>query len=366
MLPFLSNIFNYRKNKHDFWDIQPVSRIQHNFSDELNKKTGLIQKPKYVYTNIDLSFNKKLKWGIITNINAFHNFLKQNYIKNELYSIKYLEWILKYPYKQIIKLKNREQSNICLLEQINKNGSIKYKIKGTIIGKPCIYMIHNKIVEMFYVDYLCIEESLRNQRLAPKIIYKIIDVWKNNRLDAMIFYIDYKPLPFDYIKEIQYKFIYLDKKINYNQDNYDNLIYINDTNIDEYQLYKYFMNYYQKNHTIYQIFTYEEFIYNFISNDFIDTYITLDPNNNIKSFINIHKKIYKIDENIINGIELKYFISRFNDNYILYQLFDIYKNSNDVFVFTNENELMLNNVNIHDGHKSYLHLYNYKICQSHE
>jgi glycylpeptide N-tetradecanoyltransferase len=335
------------KNNHIFWDSQPVSRKSILF----NYKEGLIEKPKNI--NINTNLDKDYQWSKITNITLFKKFLQKNYSKYELYSNDYLNWILNTPYDHIFKLdiKNRNKLNIALL--------YKNRLVGTITGKPVILKIKNNIIEGFYVDFLCIDKKHRNKKLAPKLISKILSIWKKYNLDAHIFKIDTKPLPFDHIG--CYNYYYYDMKTKSN-------ILLPNVNIKELTIkeledaYNFFYSHINK-YSLYQIMTLEEFKYNFLPNNFIKTYIIFNNENKINGFISVILMNYKHPyqkNKVAKCIELSYF---FVDNpYYIFNILDKFTNY-DYLIFVNMMEhhklLDILETDVNKGHNTYYHLYNY-------
>ena len=304
-------LYIYRKkSKHDFWDTQPVP------SKEIeNKKQGIITKPIYVYVDTQLLHTaNNFQWDTIIDINEFKSFLMENYRKDEIYNDIYLHWILNFPFKHINKLKKFKINkwNICLKD----NSSII----GTIIGKPILLVINNKIVEGFYVDFLCLNKKYRNQRLAPKLIYKMIEIWKKAKLDIKM-----------KLKYIENTYTYFYEKI--------------------------------KKYKLYQILTLEEFKYYFLpNNNLIHTFITFD-NDKINSFITLIEMNYMKNNNNIKTIELLYFFSEPTIQYdLICNIVDKYKKNNYDYLLTldiMDHNKFFNIFNFEKGHNTYYHLYNY-------
>lgn len=335
------------KNNHVFWNSQPVSRKSMLF----NYKEGVIDKPKNIIIDTDL--DKDYQWSNITNTSLFKKFLQKNYSKYELYSNEYLNWILNTPYDHIFKLdiKNRNKLNIALL--------YKNKLIGTITGKPIILKIKNNIVEGFYVDFLCIDKKYRNKKLAPKLISKILSIWKKHNLDTHIFKIDNKSLPFDYIGCYNYYYYDIKTKNNILLPNVNIKELNNDILEDSYDFF-----YSQiKKYNLYQIMTLDEFKYYFLPNNFIKTYIIFDNENKINGFISITLMNYKhpFQKNkIAKCLELSYL---FIDNpYYIFNILDKF-NNHDYLIFVNimENYKLLDilETDVNKGHNTYYHLYNY-------
>lgn len=330
-------------NKHPFWNFQPVSRKSMFFT----YKDGVIIKSKDV--NIDYSLPSAYKWSNISDINLLKKFLNKNYSKNGIYTTNYLKWILNTPFNHIVKLdiKDRNKLNVSL----HHND----KLIGTIVGRPIILRIKNNIVEGFYVDLLCIDKKYRNKNLAPKLISKILSIWKKYKLDINLFKVDNTLLPFDSISSYN-SYYYLINKCNISGVEGIELKEFNKIDMLE-DVYEYFYNNLQK-YKLYQIMTIEEFKYYFLSNEFIKTYI-IKNNNVICGFISLVLSNYKSPLNKNKKcIELSYFIV--DNNYYIYNIINLFKNY-DYLIFSNimDNHSIIDILKPVKSHNTNLHLYNY-------
>lgn len=318
--------FLLKYNKHEFWDAQPVSHY-----NQIYKEGIITQYPKY-----DTKLAKNFYWNIIKSSSSFNNFLMNHYRKDEIYSDSYLEWILEYP------------------NSINISLYSNNKIIGTIIGRPISLSINNKILKSLYVDYLCVAKRYRKQRLATKLINKIIENMVKNNCQICIFKIDNKKLPFRYIGEYKYYYYNLKKqKYSIQKKNIEKL---GKENIEE--VYKYFSRYIKK-YKLYQNFTINEFEYNFMpTNHLINSYITRDTNNNIDSFINLIHMNYKLKDKIIKSVEITYFI--YKDVKVINEYLNYYKNF-DYLIFLDimDNNQLVKLLDVEEGHKVFYQLFNY-------
>lgn len=330
---------------HQFWDTQPVSR-------EKETPEGIIAKPKYVYTNAN-TIPEEYRWKHITNIHAFQKFLNENYAKNQIYSLDFLHWFIQTPHQHITKIAQLERNrfNICLTTE-------KGNIIGTICGQPMILFINRRIVEAIYVDFLCLRKDLRNQRLAPQLIYKILELWKNSRLDLLIFKIDEKPLPFNYLAEYTY----------YHYDLGENnppilttkfVEKLNKFNLEE--IFKYITEQIAK-YDLYQSYsTLTEFKHHF-SYPIIAYFIRDLEDGSVNSFASFIRTQYRDNNNkLVNAIELQYF---FGEEQLIFEyLWKINQSANikaDVLIFTDQYTRLVSLLQpAEKGHKTYLHLYNY-------
>ena len=348
-----------KKETHEFWDKQPVSR------GDIHNSNGIIIKSKDLVLDYNNS-NSNYNWNYINNIFELRDFLLTHYSKYELYDIYYLNWELNSPHQHITKLKNmqRFESNITLRDN--------NKLIGTIVGKPIIININNNIVEGFYVNFLCINKDYRKLKLAPMIISKLLELWKKYKLDIHIFKIDHQPLPFNNIGIFNYYYIELNKLTDINESN-SNIIELTDDKIVE--TYNYFYDQIRK-YKLYQIMTINEFKYYFISNNFIKSYIIYDKDkdkdriNGFISFIQMKYKHPTIKNKIVNCIELSYFL--YDDYKLIYYFINLFKQWKidylillDIMNFKNIIDKFPNEA-ITKSHKTYYHLYNYTTNISHQ
>ncbi len=336
--------------KHKFWYKQPVSRTF------FKNKEGVIIKPKNLI--VDCNLDKKYSWNTIRDVKEFKNFLQNNYTKSEYYDINYLNWILNSPYKHITKLSNMPNRNNINIALYHTN-----KLIGTITGRPIMLKINKNIVEGFYVDFLCIHKKYRNKGLTPKLISKLLSIWKKYKLDMHIFKIDNNPLPFDNIGCFNY--YYYDLSIN--SKSFDNKL-IKGVNIKKLNkkyiemAYEFFHNS-VKRYKLYQIYTLDEFKYYFLSNKHIKTYITLQ-NNVITGFFTFTKMKYKhpFQKNkTAQCIELTYFLTM--ESNIIYNFINMFKKYDFlIFLDAMQNKELVDILKPHKGHKTYYQLYNYYTC----
>ena len=268
-----------KPKKHNFWDKQMVNR-------DNNNNNKIIEDIKKI--NID----KKLineSWKSVK-IKKLEKFINKNFSDEQIYQKKYFNWILASPHRHIDNLENvdRNSFNVCLIKD---NNIIVIKITG----RPIILSIKNNIKKALYVDLLCVDKKKRNKRLAPKLISKMIEIMKINNIEIAIFNIDKKQLPFNHIGCIQY---YYDNLLNLNLDK-QNLM-DNDLKIEELNMnnctnaYEFYYSIKRKN-KLYQLLSFEEFIYYYKPNDdLIETYICYDENKKIIGFASFMVTYYKI------------------------------------------------------------------------
>ena len=351
-------IDNGKNKKHEFWDIQPVSRT----STSINKTDdSLIINPKEWKNNSNMGIEYLITNNVddIGGINRINNFLKNNYSNYDYYSMEnYTNYFISCLYK-------KELSK-------NKPSAVKKypELIGTIFSNHITLYINSKIVEGFYVDLLCIHKKYRGHNLAPELIKSILCEWQKRNYNINIFKIDHKPLPFDYIAE--YYYYYYDLSLT-NTNTNTNLDRINVKKLDkntpnEFEFaYNFFYEYAQK-YKMYHLMTFNEFVDAFTGNNKF-TYILFDnnnDNNNDQSTDLVHNKIigfysfFETKRNDIKYIELTYFIG---DPENIHYFADIFKKNYKYLIFqdTGNNPALLKILkNIEKGHPTYYHLYNYR------
>jgi glycylpeptide N-tetradecanoyltransferase len=93
-----------------------------------------------------------------------------HYIRDEHFSLEYS--------KEFIAWATEPEWNLGLR---TKNGG---KLVGFISGVPSKYRIHDKVVDVLQINFLCVHDTIRNKRLAPLLISEIrrranaIGIWQ--------------------------------------------------------------------------------------------------------------------------------------------------------------------------------------------
>jgi hypothetical protein len=257
--------------KHTYWNNQSVSR------------NGIIK--KNIITNEILPNNYILSTFNIDN--EFYNFILNNYVKDEVYTLKHLQWVLSKP-----------TYNISITDNNN--------IIGTIIGKPIKIFIYDTIKTCMYVDFLCIHKEYRNLRLAPILINQIIKTTIKNGFEFNIFKIDSKPMPFDFIGKYNYYYYDLTKYQNLNKLNYTIIYEVNIDNLNK--IFNYYTESVIKKYKLYEIYNLNKFQDRFINSDIVESFY-FEENKTIIGFAAIIKTQYKIDNQYVNTIELQYILT---------------------------------------------------------
>lgn len=167
LLILLIIYFIFNKNNSKFWKTQFVNR----FYGPLK----IIEKMPYRNIKIPKSINK-IKIIPEINLNEISRFLCKNYVFGYKYSKDYLSKILKNPTGIVIKYNNN--------------------IIGCIIGSKYKIQHYNKIINCYYIDYLCVDKKWRSRGICPLLIQSIINKFYPQENLGFIFKIEENPLSF--------------------------------------------------------------------------------------------------------------------------------------------------------------------------
>ena len=135
--------------KHKFWDKQPVSRdtLKKEGIISNNPKMKILLDNKMYFKNLDINNDNEFK--------IIYNFINSNFSDNYNYTKNFLKETLNYLGKVF---------NIGLY---NNN-----EIIGFIHAKPIRLFIKNNILNMYYVDYLCVKKYYRGKNIPKMLISK--------------------------------------------------------------------------------------------------------------------------------------------------------------------------------------------------
>lgn len=248
---------NYKKSK--FWINQNV--------DFGEKNDGIIKNDNYKI----IKPPKNMIWTYSVNINELTNFINNNYLENTYYTEDYIKKIT-------------TKSNIICLKLNNQ-------IIGTIVGRPIILKIKNRIVNCNYIDLFTLNKNYRKTGISNLIMLKLKNYYIKKSNDIFVFKKEHSKLPFNNIYTLKNYYL---KLSDININNHDKL----STDITKYKK----ENLYKSD--FYQIFNDFNF---YFKND--KTNITLINNNN---FCNI-SIIYSIHNNKkYLTAEIGYFIGDYN------------------------------------------------------
>ena len=329
---------------------------------------------------------------IVHNLNIFDNyedkslvyyFIKNNYLKNQYYTIDYLQWRFKYSNKKFM---------IGLFKK-NKKNVIKNDLLGTIFACPITLCIDNDTnVNVLYISFLCVKKELRGTGIAPILISEMVRRWKSAKQYLFSFFIiDDKPLPNMSIeKKILYNYLpitRLNSNNKHNKNTSKNIIFkrINDSDDKNINIaHKLFLKLSKNEWAVFQNLNIDEFKH-YLFNDKlrIMTYFILnkDDNSNIGLISTIHnymnnkdrKKIYDKNGYIVKDIGVSFiqFIlidknihKNIDKNNIINQFKKYYENNNYLSInylahITDYNEN--NIISKHIFKKGFIHTYNFSF-----
>lgn len=246
------------KEKHTFWDKQPVMR-------NYNNRIGII--------GVNNKFAIKLKDNDLdikitnSNFDEIYKFLDRNFSNN--FNINYNF------FKSIYHI------NGCINITLYKG----HNVIGFIHSHPIRVKYNDTDIDFMYVDYLCIEKKFRNQNAAVVLISSLINSVNNIKM-PFIFKKDTYPLPFSYILKSYYYYNDMND-ISIKPDNISNIKYLSNDNIDKYFQYTNdLMNRYQ----LRKLYNYNEFKRVFLEEKILEYYIIENKNTTNNDTIVIGKK----------------------------------------------------------------------------
>ena len=259
--------------KHKFWDKQPVMRD--NECDQI-KVIGLI--PKF---NINLNGNK-IKFTInISNLDEVYKFLNDNF--NNDYNINYN--YLKYCF--------------------NKDGATNITaydgkdIVGFIHAQPMRVVFKKKLLNLFYVDYLCVEKHNRSKNLASLLISRLLNSYSNKKT-IFLFKKDTIGLPYKSLLKTHYFYKDLREVVPLKVENIYNL---HDKPENKDIVY----NYYRKLISRFKMYNYidrKEFSKLFIDDKKLDLFVVKNENG-FNTLVIGKKGVYKLWGKIENCFEIE-------------------------------------------------------------
>lgn len=390
--------------KYNFWDKQPVPRINDNISKE-----NFIKKIKFDELNYNpIKLPDDFKW-VTYNIdndddcNKISNFLEKYYLEDEvnfklIYSKNFLKWYFKKPDKfdETDKSSNKQEllneQNLLIGVEVARNSTLV----GFISGIPIKYQLNKNILDVIDVNFLCVHPKLRNKKLSPVIISELIRRSKLLKYSQGFFSTErYIPKPFhttNYYqralnaeKLIKSKFLKITEKnislksiIKYyklpNKPSTNKFVKMEKKHLNE--AYDKLNIYFQK-YNFYPVYSLEEFKCLFFDNDIVTCYVLEDENGVVLDFISYYKINYKILNNsygnknsnnkykFIKSANLFYYTSTVETSYRLIKdiLIIAKKEGLDIFNATDnmENKSILEELEFRKSKKSvHYNLYNWR------
>lgn len=347
---------------HNFWNnSQPIIINKKSIKNE-----GIIKELNDLHilhlpSNINkIIFNQN-------NINTFIDFVNNHFEDKAIISLSYINWHL--------------------INSINNKliyGLFENELNGVIAGNIISLNISNKIYKTIYVDYLCISKKYRSQNLAPLLISCIIDFMKKNKCYISLFKSDSNKHHFKHFYETNYYILDLRqyyKKNNLLKNNsifklYNSLtnnitlttenpninIQILTNRNDITILYNIYTSY-CKNYNIYEILD-KKIFYNKLLNNIVNVYLFIIKDE-IVGYIILTKLYYPNIKDYIYDIYHLFLDNKYlNNEKFLNQLTQFFIDKNILYISTllnNNTTLLIKNLNMKKGIKSYYYLYNYNI-----
>tara|TARA_B100000575_G_C23133138_1_gene657677 strand:- start:2216 stop:3259 length:1044 start_codon:yes stop_codon:yes gene_type:complete len=261
------------KQKHPFWDNQPVMRYP------IHSSYGVIgNSPKF---NIKLKPNQSLLINKYP-FDLIRIFLQNNFSNHYNVDPIYLDYIFH----------KKGSYNITLLED--------KKIIGFIHSSMIPIQIDSNNTQFQYVDYLCIHPKYRDHYMATILIAAIVQATGNPR-QPILFKKDYTPLPYAPVIK-SYYFIKDLRKLQPEPVH-------NITTLDIIHFYTYFeyTNALLKRYKIHRPYSKNEFFEIFLNKKVMD-YFIINNSNNLKTIVIGKKNSYQINNMVLNCFEIEHIL----------------------------------------------------------
>ena len=258
--------------KHKFWDKQPVMRNNKNKNIEI---IGKIPRFRFRLNSYNIIF--KSNNG---NLDNTYEFLNNHFSKNYNLNYNYFKY--------------------CYLSQNVKNITAyqNNEIIGFIHSKPINVVFKTKLLQINYVDYLCVDRKQRNKNLASFLIAKLLYTFRNKN-SIFLFKKDDYGIPYKSIVKTHYFYKDLRKII---PNKVENAYLLKRNNSKKHKVYEYYKKLVRK-FTMYNYLTRKEFYNLYASNNSLDLFDI--KNRNGKYTLVIGKKIiYKMADKFENCFEI--------------------------------------------------------------
>jgi glycylpeptide N-tetradecanoyltransferase len=135
---------------HEFWNTQPVPENHEEYMGEINTCRDFDPNP--------IALPEQFEWSECT-VKEAAELLSVHYIRDEHFALEYSE--------QFVEWATTPEWNLGLR---TKSGG---KLVGFISGMPCKYRVKKDTFDALQINFLCVHDTLRNQRLAPLLISEI-------------------------------------------------------------------------------------------------------------------------------------------------------------------------------------------------
>jgi glycylpeptide N-tetradecanoyltransferase len=324
-----------KENKSKFWTTQPVMQINDN---KFEKKYLLNDEELDKLLLIDLSLPQKFSLCKLNlrdeeTLDEVYKLLKKYYMKSYdgnfifTYPKKFLQWFF---------LEQGENEEITIGLKVKDTN----KLVGFLGAIKMKLQVHNKELESYYCNFLCLHNKLRNKRASTILIKYLSKLCRENNSNLGVYaarYCVHRPLNVSqiYIRPINYKklceigYCYHDKNIklenvllNYKLD--DKLNNEKFVKLEEYHIKTCFdlFNEYSNKFNFHPNFTIEQFKNMLLSDNFV-TYVIENDEKEAEDFISFYKTTTIVLNNkkykTFNVANLSYYTTI---NHSLYNLLD--------------------------------------------
>jgi len=164
--------------EHEFWNKQPVvmpgSRVDASFNHPIHVDLKAEDVPKepvplpkgYSWVTVDIRNADQLQ--------EMFKLLEDNYVEDDDnmfrfdYAVEFLRWALLVP-------GNIPEWNVGIRDNREEiKGTAAYnQLVGCITGVPITMRIHDRVVRMAEINFLCVHKTLRSLKLAPMLIQEV-------------------------------------------------------------------------------------------------------------------------------------------------------------------------------------------------
>jgi len=168
----------HKPGEHEFWNKQPVvmpgKRVADTFNNPIHTDLKIEDVPKE-----PVPLPTGFQWVTVdiknpTQLQEMFKLLEDNYVEDDDnmfrfdYSVEFLRWALLVPGNYpdwIVGIRDARDEV--------KGTSAFNKLVGVITGVPITMRIHDRVVRMAEINFLCVQKNLRSLKLAPMLIQEV-------------------------------------------------------------------------------------------------------------------------------------------------------------------------------------------------
>jgi len=163
---------------HDFWNKQPVVMPGKHVGKEFNNPIHIDLKAEDVPKE-PVPLPKGYSWTTVditnaTELQEMFKLLEDNYVEDDDnmfrfdYAVEFLRWALMVPGafpKWNVGIRDTREGI--------KGTALYNQLVGVITGIPVTVRIHDRVVRMAEINFLCVHKNLRSLKLAPMLIQEV-------------------------------------------------------------------------------------------------------------------------------------------------------------------------------------------------